>query len=99
MNFQSIEPDKSISLFVKSIWVLESEDPTLNTNLPFFADGYPGLMFDETENGLIVNPHKKWMPVLFLYGQTINPIELQMTGRYQVIIFHLYPFVLKSFFN
>ena len=39
------------------------------------------------------------MPVLFLYGQTINPIELEITGAYQIIIFQLYPFVLKSFFN
>jgi hypothetical protein len=39
------------------------------------------------------------MPVLFLYGQTIQPIELVMTGAYKIILFQLYPFVLKSFFN
>ena len=99
MNFQGIQPDKSISLFVKNIWVLECADTSIKTNLPFFADGYPGLMFQQTDNGLIVNPHKKLMPVLFLYGQTINPIELEITGAYQIIIFQLYPFVLKSFFN
>ena len=99
MNFQSIQPDKSISLFVKNIWVFESADTSIKTNLPFFADGYPGLMFQQTDNGLTVNPHKKLMPVLFLYGQTINPIELEITGAYQIIIFQLYPFVLKSFFN
>ena len=75
--------------------------PTHNvkTNLPFFADGYPGLMFQQTDNGLNVNPHKKLMPVLFLYGQTIRPIELEINGAYQLIAFQLYPFVLKSFFN
>jgi len=99
MSFQSIPPEKSISLFVKTIWIFESADTRINTNLPFFADGCPGLMFQQTENGLTVNPHKKLMPVLFLYGQTITPIELQISGAYQLIIFQLFPFVLKSFFN
>jgi AraC-like DNA-binding protein len=39
------------------------------------------------------------MPLLFLYGQTIKPIELHIQGSYTLIIFQLYPFVLKSFFN
>ena len=99
MNFQSIQPDKSISLFVKNIWAFESADTGNKTNLPFFADGFPGLIFQQTDNGLIVNPHKKLMPVLFLYGQTIHPIELEIKGAYQIIIFQLYPFVLRSFFN
>jgi len=99
MNFQNIQPDKNISLFVKSIWVFESADKDLKTSLPFFADGYPGLMFQQTVNGLKVNPHTKQMPVLFLYGQTINPIELEISGPYQLVVFQLYPFVLKNFFN
>jgi hypothetical protein len=58
-----------------------------------------GLMFQETENGLLVNPHKKLMPAFFLYGQTIKPIELEIKGKYELIVFQLYPFVLKSFFK
>lgn len=99
MNFQNIVPDKSISLFVKSVLIFEENDPKQKTNLPFFADGYPGLMFQETENGLLVNPHKKLMPVFFLYGQTIKPIELEIKGAYTLIVFQLYPFVLRKFFK
>ncbi|MDR6967276.1 AraC-like DNA-binding protein [Flavobacterium arsenatis] len=99
MNFQSIEPHPSISLFVKNILIFESADKNIQTSLPFFADGYPGLMFNKTDNGLIVNPHQKMMPILFLYGQTVKPIELEISGAYEIIIFQLYPFVLKSFFN
>ncbi len=99
MNFQNIVPDKSVSLFVKGILTFEENDPEQKTNLPFFADGYPGLMFQETENGLLVNPHKKLMPDFFLYGQTIKPIELEIKGTYKLIVFQLYPFVLKSFFK
>lgn len=99
MNFKSVNPDKSISLFVKNIMVFEEDETNQKTVLPFFADGYPGLIFQETANGLLVNPHNKLMPSLFLYGQTIKPIELIMTGSYKLIIFQFYPFVLKSFFN
>jgi len=99
MDFTTNQPDKSIALFVKNILVFEQGEKNKTTSLPFFADGYPGLMFQETQNGLLVRPHNKKMPFLFLYGQTIKPIELEMHGRYKLIVFQLYPFILKSFFN
>lgn len=98
MNFQNIIPDKSIALFVKNIWVFENETST-HTSLPFFADGLPGLMFQQSENGLTVNPHNKRMPEIFLYGQTIKPITLEINGAYTIIIFQFYPFVLKAFWG
>ncbi|MES2513750.1 MAG: AraC family transcriptional regulator [Bacteroidota bacterium] len=99
MNFKTLAPDKSVSLFVKNILVFERTDPELKTVLPFYADGYPGLLFQETTKGLIVEPHNKIMPEMFLYGQTLKPIELVMTGPYKLIIYQVYPFVLKSLFN
>lgn len=99
MNFKTINPDKSIALFVKNILVFEEPETNQKTILPFFADGYPGLMFQDTENGLLVSPHNKQMPLLFLYGQTIKPIELVIQGHYKLIVFQFFPFVLKSFFN
>jgi AraC-like DNA-binding protein len=99
MELITVIPDKSISLLVKNILVFEELDNSRKTILPFFADGYPGLLFQETENGLFISPHNKQMPSFFLYGQTIKPIELIMTGSYKLIIFQLYPFMLKSFFN
>ncbi|MEO5891153.1 MAG: helix-turn-helix domain-containing protein [Ferruginibacter sp.] len=99
MDFESIVPDKSISLFVKNILVFEEPDEKQKTLLPFFADGYPGLMFQESKNGLLVKPHDKVMPAFFLYGQTIRPIELVLDGKYKLVVFQLYPFVLKSFFK
>ncbi|MEP7144300.1 MAG: helix-turn-helix domain-containing protein [Ferruginibacter sp.] len=99
MDFQNIVPGKAIAEFVKNILHFSNDNPTEKTVLPFFADGYPGIVFQETSNGLYVMPHNKKMPDFFLYGQTINPIELQATGSYNFIIFQLYPFVLKDFFN
>ncbi len=99
MKSQIIQPDKEISLLVKSILVLDNNDKKASTSLPFFADGYPGLMFQQTDNGLTINPHKKLMPLLFLYGQTIHPVQLNIEGAYLLIGFQLYPFVLKNIFG
>lgn len=99
MKYTTLKPDKSISLFVKSILVFENDDSQRKTSLPFSADGCPGLMFQQTENELTVIPHNKKMPPLFLYGQTIQPIQLEIDGSYLLIIFQLYPFVLKAFWN
>ncbi len=99
MNFKTINPNNSIAHFVKNILVFEEQQENQNTVLPFFADGYPGLIFQQSKNGLLVSPHNKKMPCLFLYGQTVKPIELHFQSSYQLIIFQLYPCVLKSFFN
>ncbi|MFZ6010026.1 MAG: helix-turn-helix domain-containing protein [Bacteroidota bacterium] len=99
MMFRNIEVDKAVSSFVKSILVFEGTDAAAKTNLPFFADGFPGLMCHETPLGLCVNPHKKRMPPLFVYGQTIEPIEIEIEGTYQMIVLQLFPFTVKSLFN
>lgn len=99
MNFKNIQPNNYIAHIVKNILVFEEHEENQKTVLPFFADGYPGLIFHETKNSLLVSPFNKQMPGLFLYGQTITPIELHFKGSYKLIIFQLYPCVLKSFFN
>ena len=99
MKFQTTTPYIDLSPFVKSVMVFESENDTLKTVLPFFADGFPGIMYHKTPNGLMVNPHKKVMPELFIYGQTIEPIEIEIFGKYEIIVFQLYPFTLNSFFG
>ncbi len=99
MDHKIMTPHESIALFVKQVMVFEGREKGRQTVLPFFADGYPGLIYHETEKGLWVNPHNKQMPSLFLYGQTIRPVELVLQGAYRLVVFQLYPFVLKSFFN
>lgn len=99
MVFRSITPPASVALFVKDILIFEEDASRQKTVLPFFADGYPGMIYCESEDGLVVTPHNKKMPEFFLYGQTIKPIQLILDGRYKLIIMQLYPFVLKSFFQ
>jgi AraC-like DNA-binding protein len=99
MDSSIFNPDPLVSLFVKSILVFEENDSPKTTVLPFFADGYPGLLYREAKNGLFVKPHNKEMPVLFLYGQTVQPVELVFKGNYRMIVFQLFPFVIKNLFG
>lgn len=93
-----IQPDRSIDLIVKDIIVIKGNEKG-ETVLPFFADGYPGIIFHQTEGGMRAQPQNKVMPPLFIYGQTIKPVELVMRGNYEMLAIRLFPFVLKSFYN
>lgn len=95
---ESLPPTDSVSLFVKRVLLYEGGEKDQETVLTFYADGYPGLLYHESD-GLHVQPHNKQMPLLFLYGQTIAPIHLHVQGQYRMVVFQLYPFLLKSFFN
>jgi AraC-like DNA-binding protein len=99
MKIKNIKPDASISFFVANIISIESNDSHKQHRLPFYADGYPGIMFQETKKGLYVLPQNKKMPDLFLYGQTLQPIELKIEGAFKLIVFQLYPFVIEGFFD
>lgn len=98
MDYKEIQPHDDISLFVKSILFFEG-NADKKTALPFFADGYPGLLFFESDKGLKVHPHDKQMPQFFIYGQTLEPLELVFETGYRMIVFQFYPFILKSLFT
>jgi len=98
MKPQIISPDTSIALFVKAILVFESQKNDC-VNLPFYADGYPGLLFQRCYGDFTIKPHDKKMPTIFLYGQTIKPISIDVTGPFQIIVFQFYPFVLRTFWG
>ncbi|GAA5023839.1 hypothetical protein GCM10011506_06970 [Marivirga lumbricoides] len=89
-----IEKDSRIAPFIKEIILLES-DRCFDHKLPFYADGYPGIMYSETDSGVRLLPANKTLPIFFLYGQTIEPIELQIKGAYKLIVFQLYPFATR----
>lgn len=98
MDYKEIPPHDDISLFVRSVMLFEGTANT-RTVLPFFADGYPGLVYFESDNGLKVSPQNKDMPILFIYGQTLEPLELVFETPYRMLVFPFYPFILRSLFN
>ncbi len=81
--------------FVNCIMTGESASAKSHTNIPLYADGYPGIMFQQATNGFYLLPKKKKLSQLFLYGQTLEPISLDIEGTYQFVVLQLYPFASK----
>lgn len=79
--------------FVNSIFTGKSASSKSHTSFPLYADGYPGIMFQQAAEGFYLLPKKKKLSQLFLYGQTLEPISLDVKGSYQFVVIQLYPFV------
>lgn len=86
---------KDLEPFINCIMIKESDNPNAHTNIPLYADGYPGIMFQQSENGFYLLPKKKKLSELFLYGQTLDPVSLDVNGPYKFVVFQLYPFASK----
>jgi len=91
---QRFEPPEIIAPFVKEIFILESTK-TDQERMPFYADGYPGILFSETPDGVRLLPIDKILPDFFLYGQTIEPIVLELRVPYHLVVYQLYPFATR----
>lgn len=98
MNTVSLPVPIAISPYVKSIIVMNNCNPQYDVVLPFIADGYPGVVFQTTDSGLVSSRNKN-IYHLFLYGQNVKPVELYAKGNLLLIGYFLYPHVLKSFFG
>ncbi len=94
-EWKSLKVNPELVLYVKNIFVFENQEIEENTLLPFYADGYPGIIFQRADNGVILKPRNKKLSEFFLYGQTLTPIELSITGPFQLIVFQLFPFAAK----
>jgi AraC-like DNA-binding protein len=88
-----IEDD--LAPYVNCIMTGENLATNSHTNIPLYADGYPGIMFQQAENGFYLLPKNKKLSELFLYGQTIDPIALDVKGPHKYVVIQLYPFASK----
>ncbi len=70
-------------------------DENIDTKMPLYADGYPGIMFQQSENGFYLQPKGKKLSEFFLFGQTLHPALLEAKGKNKFIVFQLYPFASK----
>ncbi len=89
-----IVPEK-LEPFVNCIMIDESDDSNAETSIPIYADGYPGIMFQQSEKGMYQLPKGKKLSELFLFGQTITPFTLEMKGKFNFVVVQLYPFASK----
>lgn len=94
MNQLHFKPSPFLTPLVRAIFVLEDQEAKGETRLPFYADGFPGIMYQEA-NKMIHMPANKVLDPFILYGQTIEAMELVVDGPYKIIAFQLYPFAAR----
>lgn len=99
MKQAQFNPPEALRPYVNTIMVMESEEREGKTTIPLYADGYPGIMFQQSANGFNFLPKGKKLSELFLYGQTIDPAALEVEGQFDYIVFQLYPFASKYLLN
>jgi len=92
---KQISKNKSLLPFVKEIMFLENHEETTEKNYPFYANGFPGIVYSKSSHPFYLNPGNKELPEFYLYGQTIAPISLNIKGAFQLIDIRLYPFAVK----
>jgi AraC-like DNA-binding protein len=100
MHSLTIQPSQVLQTFVRHIEILENDQESfLLTPLPFYADGCPGLIYQQTDNGMLIENGAKKLSAFFVYGQTVKPVEFLPQGAYRMIIFYFYPHIVKSLYG
>ena len=95
----SLQRRKILSSYVKRIWSIGCQDySSSHHQFRFFADGSPGLMFQQAGEPMLINNDRTAANV-FLYGQTVNPIVLSTIGRYDITVVTFYPDVVQQLFG
>lgn len=86
---------KNLEAFVKDIFLLESDEENSLNKIPFYADGFPGIIYSQSTNHFKLMPRNKELSEFYLYGQTIEPISLDVTGSYKLVCMRMYPFAAR----
>jgi hypothetical protein len=86
---------KSIEPFGKDIYVLEMDETDTEKKLPFYADGFAGIVYSKSANPFYQQPKGKKLSDFYLCGQTIEPITLDVIGAFKLICIRLYPFAVR----
>lgn len=99
MKYQELPPPSYLKNHVRYFWTLESDDVAhVPKILGPMADGCPGLIIQQSDNGTFYQENKE-LPDLLLYGQTTKYTELHVTGTICSIGVCCYPHALKSVFG
>lgn len=86
---------QSLDPFVKDIFLLESDETNTEKKLPFYADGFPGIIYSKSTNPFYLQPRNKKLSDFYLYGQTIEPISLDVIGEFKLVCMRMYPFAVR----
>ena len=86
------------SALVKGIDFLEVPNQNNKPALyNIYADGCVGIAFCESERDLLFNSAKTGK--LFLYGQTVKPLEITYSSDFTIEVIYLQPYAIKQLFS
>jgi AraC-like DNA-binding protein len=99
MNYKMYAPPDALKPYVRYFWSLESSgmEPLLQ-NFRAMADGCPGLIFQQSGNGVFYQ-NDKLLSETFLYGQSTTFAELNLIGKFSTIGVYFHPSALKLLFG
>ena len=99
MKYEQIPPPDHLKEFVRCFWTLEApSESKAPQSFRTFADGSPGLIFQQVEEGSFYQ-NDKLLPGFFLYGQATTHARIHSTGKLTAIGIFLRPNALKSVFG
>lgn len=98
MKFDQIKPPDHLKAYIKCFWTLEYNIDSLPKTFRTIADGCPGLIYQQTDNGQFYQ-NSKQLPSIFLYGQATTHAELSTNGKSSITGVFFYPNALKSIFG
>jgi len=121
---QTISIPEKLRAFVRHVWLLDPcgdedalsgspspGDPSTGSLLSIYADGCPGMIFQQSANGLLLNQNvpktslqgnmarSKELSPVFLYGQTVAPIDMHSAGRLGMIVVSFHPYAMHCLFK
>lgn len=98
-TYNTYQPADLKSVIKKITVITDSSSPAVPNSIPYFANGLPGIYYQESGYNIFLNGDEKKLSRLFIYGQTVKPIEISTIGPFKAIIVHLYPPALKTLFS
>src|SRR5688572_4182536 len=99
MKYKQIPPPFYLKDYIRYFWVLESDDSHSGKKFLPLADGCPGIIFQHSSVGSFSDSMHDRLPEIFLYGQTVTPLELNLGGNFKTTGICFYPFALKTIFG
>ncbi|MBO9633372.1 MAG: helix-turn-helix transcriptional regulator [Chitinophagaceae bacterium] len=96
VSFHHMPPPPHLQQYVQAFWHAEGDGTLV---LGAIADGCPGLVFQQTDSGLLWGDVKKKLSSLFLYGQTTRLGKMQTGGSFRMTGVMFYPHVMKVLFG
>lgn len=93
---QLINRHAALRPYLKDILVLEGCEHVISSNsFRFYADGCPGIVFQQSMQGFSLNNDRYPAISVFLYGQTLKPVHMATEGRFRIVIFMLHPYAIR----